>query len=235
MARKNSLDPIRKEYEDFIKLANERYQFMKENNIQVPALWEAQRTQKPQYSEGFSLDDKKSFRELRREVRRAESFMRDPTVKDFGAKDFMIKEGAKKYSKAFGNQWAEKYGVSYDRSRISDDKAREAFKLYHQLAAEMQETIKTQYGSENLINALYDQVVQNWGTPFDREQKLEELRLNMYTYLQDVALQKENKARFERDFDEEYGVINLRRLKDAKSRADYYVKLAEAFEKGNYF
>lgn len=234
MPRKNSLDELRSEYAALMQDAQERYNYMKANNLETPALWEVERTQKKQFVEGFSLEDKHSFRELRREIVRAENFLKDSTSSTFGAKDFMIREGAKQYSKAFGNQWKEQYGVSYDKSRIDDEKAKQAFKLYHQLASEIQENIK-QYGSENLVNALYDQVVQNWSNPFDREEKMEKLRLDMYNYLQGTVLQREARAKYERNFDEEYGILNLGRLKESKTRAEYYVKLADAFTNGNYF
>lgn len=235
MANRRSLDPLREEYKDFIKTANERYFMLKNENAQSPALWDAQRTQKEKYVEGFSLDDKKSFREIRREIRRAEAFLNDPTSTKYGVFEAELNKGKEKYRKAFGYQHMEQYGVSYDRSRIDDDKAREAFKVYHQVASEMQELIRKQFGSENLINALYDQVVQRWGSPFDRQEQMEKLRLDIYNYLQETALVKREKAIKARSFDEEYGVLNLSRLKDAKSRADYYVKLADAFSKGNYF
>lgn len=231
---RRTLDELRTEYSSLIEEAQERYNYMKANQLETPALWEVERSQKKQFIEGFSLEDKHSFRELRREVVRAESFLKDSTSSVFGAKDFMIREGGKQYSNSFGNQWKEQYGVSYDKSRIDDEKAKQAFKLYHQLASEIQENI-TQYGSENLINALYDQVVQNWSNPFDREIKMEELRLDMYNYLQGTVLQREARATYERTFDKEYGILNIGRLKESKTRADYYIKLAEEFKRGNYF
>ena len=118
----------------------------------------------------FDVYDTQRFREIKREVAMMEKFLNDNTS---NVDDVLLQIAQGKYSGAFSGGWNKYYGVSYDKSRITEDEAKIAFSIYRRLeeSGTSYETIlgKSGYGSENLIMLIYDMVVQSGITDFDED------------------------------------------------------------------
>ena len=118
----------------------------------------------------FDVYDTRRFREIKREVALMEKFLNDKTS---NVDDVRLQMAQGKYSGAFSGGWNKLYGVSYDKSRITEDEAKVAFSIYRRLeeSGTSYETIlgKSGYGSENLIMLIYDMVVQSGITDYDNE------------------------------------------------------------------
>lgn len=110
----------------------------------------------------FDVNDTKRYREIRREVERMNKFLNDETSTVEGVQKMIA---AEKYKGAFSGGWYEKYGVSYDKSRIDEDKAKIAFSIYRRLeeSGNSREEIigSLGYGSESLVMQIYDMVVES--------------------------------------------------------------------------
>ena len=114
----------------------------------------------------FDVDDTQRFREVKREIALIEKFLEDDTSTVEGARDFKINS---KWGGAFRGDWYKQYGVSYDKSRIDEELAKIAFAMYRRIEEDKASYEKivgmAGYGSENLIMAIYDMVVEeNWGS-----------------------------------------------------------------------
>ena len=110
----------------------------------------------------FDVNDTQRYREIRREVERMNKFLNDETSTVEGVQKMIA---AEKYKGAFSGGWYEKYGVSYDKSRVDEDKAKIAFTIYRRLeeSGDSREKIigDLGYGSESLIMQIYDMVVES--------------------------------------------------------------------------
>lgn len=110
----------------------------------------------------FDVNDTKRYREIRREVERMNKFLNDETSTVEGVQKMIA---AEKYKGAFSGGWYEKYGVSYDKSRIDEEKSKIAFSIYRRLeeSGNSREEIigSLGYGSESLIMQIYDMVVES--------------------------------------------------------------------------
>lgn len=173
---RRSLDPIREQLDILVKEANSRVERLIESNVQSRALLEAQRTFKRLRSrnerEGLFKSDLKRRRDINREYARVNQFLTDITSTPEGVlKDSKVIETSLKG--AFGAQWKNVYGVNYDKSRIDEDMAKDAFRIYRQLSEEFGGWERISgiyqgiegligYGSEVLINSIYDMVRNNF-------------------------------------------------------------------------
>lgn len=112
--------------------------------------------------EMFDVYDTSRYREIKREAARMQKFINDSTSTIEGVKEYIA---AEKYSKAFSGKWYEKYGVSYDLSRVDEEKAKIAFSIYRRIEEDGSSYEKVLgamgYGSENLIMQIYDMVVDS--------------------------------------------------------------------------
>lgn len=110
----------------------------------------------------FDVNDTQRYREIRREVERMNKFLNDETSTVEGVQKMIA---AEKYKGAFSGGWYKKYGVSYDKSRIDEDRAKIAFSIYRRLeeSGDSREKIigDLGYGSESLIMQIYDMVVES--------------------------------------------------------------------------
>ena len=110
----------------------------------------------------FDVNDTQRYREIRREVERMNKFLNDETSTVEGVQKMIA---AEKYKGAFSSGWYEKYGVSYDKSRIDENRAKIAFSIYRRLeeSGDSREKIigDLGYGSESLIMQIYDMVVES--------------------------------------------------------------------------
>lgn len=113
----------------------------------------------------FHVEDRTSYKEIRREVARMREFLNDETSTVEGAK-WSTQELTlyQKYGGAFGRGWYEKYGVTFDKERITEDYARTAYKVFRYLE-EMKGSYDLMYGegsydSDSLMISIYDMVVE---------------------------------------------------------------------------
>lgn len=165
------LDPLREKLAVLVDQANARvYQLRNANKpVESRALIEAERTKARQYSRDNEEELFKSqfsrTRELKREYARVQAFLNDYTSTLEGAQNWSTNLADLKG--AFGSQWRATTGKNYDTSRINEDVAKEAFRLYRmtvEAAGGWERAVGIfhgvegilGYGSENLINAIYD-------------------------------------------------------------------------------
>ena len=109
----------------------------------------------------FSLDDVKTREELVRESTRLRVFINDKGSTIDGAKLETAQIYADEYKGKFGNQFhnEENNFKNYDTKVIKSEIAEKAFRSYRILEEDRSSNISLKtggYGSENLINALYD-------------------------------------------------------------------------------
>lgn len=159
--RKSKLDPIRQQFQSLVELANERISQLNEEGLLA---------QSPTYiklfgSDGelgqFSLDDKNRFRDIRREINRVNEFLSAEDSTSVGAKDVEKVMKALEHGISFQKQGElyERYGDRFYGT--DDDRMKFALKIYRQLAETEALAIgkgKGQFGSDNLINIIYDAV-----------------------------------------------------------------------------
>lgn len=176
---KRSLDPLRQQLDVLVREANKRVKSLIKSGLTSPALEVAQKsfkrlTSRDEISERGNLfkSDLKRRRDINREFARVNEFLGDITSTVKGAKrNITVAKDALKG--AFGAHWSKIYGVNYDKERIDDDMAKQAFSIYRKLSEEFGGWERVAgiykglegligYGSEILINSIYDLVSQNF-------------------------------------------------------------------------
>lgn len=207
-AKKNTLTDLRSQLKQLVNKANRRAKALKSRKIESRALLEAQRTYKRRDKSGELFKSELRTREqILNEFARVNQFLNDytSTVKGARRAEKHILENLKG---AFGSEWNAIYGVNYDKSRINDESAKEAFRLYRLLQEEFTWTriagvFKGKeglvgYGSEVLINYLYDMVVSNSRTATIMEKARQ--------MIEDAEKRLDLMAR-RQVLDEEYGIV----------------------------
>ena len=176
-APRRSLDPAREKLNVLTQEANRRYWALREQGITSRAVLEAERSltnaHKVKYFdtnlEMFS-SNLKSTAEINREIARTMAFLNDPTSLAKGDENFK----SEMYEGLFGGQWRENGGEGFDPSRVDPKDAAMVFDIYHRVIEagggwdrvigffKLMSPGIIDYGSENLINSIYD-MVQNKG------------------------------------------------------------------------
>jgi hypothetical protein len=165
-----SLNPLRIQLAELVEMANLRVAQLNDAKVESKALDEATKTRRKvhkEMGEGVIFTSQiSSMREFNREFARLQKFLTDTTSTVSGAETFRngLTHGL------FGGQWRVDGGYGADPSVVSEDTARKVFDIYHRAverAGGWEQTIgfmyasrggMTEYGSENLINAIYDMV-----------------------------------------------------------------------------
>ena len=181
------LDPIRNEFRSLVNRANARISQLansEEGLAGSPIFIKLFGEEGVKEGAKFSLDDKKRFRDIRREVNRVNEFL--------SAED-SIPEGAKMASKAskaiaehqisFQTQNIDEEGHRF--SNLDQDRIKFAMKIYRQITDSEYLAIgkgKGQFGSDNLINLIYDEVDKyDPNLPEEKINKIEEQAMQ-YAY-----------------------------------------------------
>ena len=183
---KRTLDPMRAQLAVLTQKANEMYNKQRTTTEMSRAALEAERTMnaegKRHFNETFEPfnANQKSSKGINRELSRVMTFLTDYTS---GIEGGMAEnEHAKGL---FGGQWRKMGYAGYDETRVTKEDADMVFDIYHRLLEQeggWQRVIGyfkavnpgiIDYGSENIINAIYD-MVQNkeeiWAPPgMDKE------------------------------------------------------------------
>lgn len=168
-----SLNPLRVQLAELVEMANLRVAQLNDAKVESKALDEAVKTRRKihkEMGEGIVFTSQvRSMREFNREFARLQKFLTDTTSTVMGAETFRngLTHGL------FGGQWRVDGGYGADPSVVSEETAKKVFDIYHRAverAGGWEQTIgfmyasrggMTEYGSENLINAIYDMVENN--------------------------------------------------------------------------
>ena len=171
---RKSLNPLRERLNVLTTQANQLVLELKEAGVseQSRALFEARRTAIRFHSEEegqLFTSNLPSSRDIGREMARVEQFLNDITSSPAGIKKDMVESA----QHLFGGQYRLNGGYGANPDYVDEDTANRVFEIYHK-ALEAQGGyervmgwLKTNYsgladyGSENLINAIYDMVVED--------------------------------------------------------------------------
>ena len=173
-----SLNPLREQLRVLVDQANRRVEALVSNGLPSRALNEAARTFKKLRSRGGEDElfkaDLKTRKQINREFARVHAFLNDYTSTTTGAHDFETDLG--NLAGAFGKHWYHNVQGSnehyYDESRIDNETAKKAFEIYRKVVESAggweravgifkgKESL-IGFGSETLINAIYDMVDNN--------------------------------------------------------------------------
>lgn len=169
-ARKKPIKEVQKQFKELQAKAMERVRELRKNKmLDYSRAYQNALATKPKTTNTrralFHIEDRTSYKEIRREVARMQEFLNDETSTVEGAK-WSTQELTlyQKYGGAFGRGWYETYGVTFDKSRITEDYAKTAYKVFRYLE-EMKGSYDLMYGegsydSDSLMISIYDMVVQ---------------------------------------------------------------------------
>lgn len=213
---KRNLNDIRAKFASISNTANDLYNTLSQINPSSQAIYDADRSMKSSNVMPFDLSDKKRFREIQRELRRAEQFIRDAKAEGFSKNEVNPARWAKK----FGNQYKKEYGQSYS-PELNDTFANMAFEAYRRVESDMAAQIEA-YGSDTLIQYLYDFIDITPSLMFmSEDDRIESIKLKAQQMLIDLASEKKASAELELTIgSNEYGL-----LQSSKSSKEFRSKL----------
>ena len=202
-AGKISLQPLREELQVLVDQANARAEELIHWNMPSRALLEAQRSLARQTSRATDNElfrsDLKNRRAINREFARVHEFLNDYTSTMQGAKD--LQSDFDRFSGHWGNDWEE--------SGMDQDTRGRTFDLYRRVveaAGGWERAIGllkgkeslTGYGSENLVNNIYDMIENGYNDKEIISTALEQINAGIEAY---EEMAKRQKA----DYD--YGIV----------------------------
>ena len=169
------LDPAREKLYALTSVANERYWKLREQGVASRAAIEAERSLTNSHREKYYQTNLEMFtanlsskREINRELARTMAFLNDPTSFAPASETFQSQMA----TGLFGAQWRKDGGGGYDPERVSKSDAEMVFDIYSRVISagggwervigyfRLMSPGLIDYGSTNLINAIYD-MVQN--------------------------------------------------------------------------
>jgi len=171
--QRKSLDPAREKLNVLTTEANRRYHELKETGSLSRAVMEADRSLTKSHREKyFDTNDElftsnlSSTREINRELARTLTFLNDPTSLSAGSEIYEKELG----EGLFGAQYRANGGPGYNEDLVSKADADMVFDIYHRIIEhgggwemvvgyfQMMNPGLIEFGSENIINAIYDMV-----------------------------------------------------------------------------
>lgn len=196
-----TLAPIREKFRKLVDKANALYSEVSEKHPGAISLYDANRTMSKRNQIAFDLDNAKRFREIRREVRRAEQFIRD-----YDAEVGQLEPDPSRWAGKFGNQYTKEYGKSYSPD-LNDDVAKMAFEAYRRVESDLAAQIEA-FGSDILIQYLYDYIIINPSLYFmDDKMRIEKIKLDAQEFLVNKYKENIQRARGELVDQREYGIL----------------------------
>lgn len=166
--RKSKLDPLRKKFQKMFDKANKIAKYIMGSGQSTVGYQEAMKTLLPADREAvengrqlFSMEGKTRFRELQREINRVGQFLSSDsgTMKSAQYAQEQL-EANKKYYGAFRNSNFHEGGTIDER--LDRDVAEIAFEIYRRVEETGSDIIYDGgYGSENLINFIYNSLVES--------------------------------------------------------------------------
>lgn len=178
----NKLQQYREQLSVLVDLANERVADLASKPVTSRALDAAiaSRPESRNPSDDLFKANLRSEKQIKRELSRVMTFLNDPTSLAEGAENFSENLSA---MGLFGGQYRANGGPGYNTDEVTQEVGETVFGIYHRvLEAEggwerVMGYLKAnsgglvEYGSENLINAIYDMVVQ-MGTDEETQRKI---------------------------------------------------------------
>ena len=154
-----SLDNLRAKYEGIISEANQRWEMIEAAGYKSMAISRARDEGGRDY---FTLEYAESEGDILNEVTRERVFIADKTSSLEGAELYTTEINSEQFRGKFGSEYRKpEYGnKGFDTSVIDEEYAKEVFSSYRRLEETKQGLIE-QYGSENLIIAMYDARVRD--------------------------------------------------------------------------
>ena len=156
----SKLDPLRSSLRVLVSKANIAISRLKKAGVleQSRAYQEAMRSASSNATALFSVDDKHRFRELKREAARLQAFLSDseiePHIVSYNAE---ANKAIDKHNISFSNQ-KEAFAATGFRFNVEDEERMKfALRIFRDIASTETAAIgKDAYGSDNLINLIYD-------------------------------------------------------------------------------
>lgn len=244
---RRSLDPIREQLQIMVDEANARVEELTKSNMPSRALEEARRTRLKSWGEDAPMfrADLARMRDLKREFARAQTFLADYTSKAEGAENFAKELG----STPFGGQFYAEYGVGYDPNVVEAGDASKVFEIYRRVLEQgggWERVIghlrainagPASYGSEQLINSIYD-MVQNIQMPYtagltpkeQEEDFIQELTFRAYAQVESMIQMYDKMAEMQVS-GENYGILGDQFDKEKYDRWKWKM-MKEEMEKG---
>lgn len=148
------LEDYSKRLEDLFYLANTRWERIEALGLSSNAIERALSENNNQPYFNIEQDNVKS---LLKEAIRASVFLSDDTSTTVGANLYTVQLNAAQYKGKFGNQyknWKHNY-KTFNTDVIDENVAKRAFAAYRRIE-EVKAALIMEYGSENLITAIYD-------------------------------------------------------------------------------
>lgn len=234
---RKSLNPMREKLKNLAIMANQRVNELRSAGVDSKALFEAEKTQRKVHRETGEVftSNVKSTRELNREMARIQAFMTDYTSLVEGAKMFT---GELTHELYFGGQYRADGGYGANPEFVSKEKAEQVFEIYHKVLErgggwervigyiKAMHPSFTEYGSEQLINAIYDMTeqisVEDMRADVGRRD-LEEEDLTEYYVMKAYDLVEEMIQNYERiselqKYGEDYGYLEKDEEREARMK-----------------
>lgn len=171
--QRKSLDPAREKLNVLTEEANRRYHELKEQGLLSRAVMEADRSLTKSHREKYFETNDELFtsnlgstREINRELARTLAFLNDPTSLSAGSELYERELG----EGLFGAQYRANGGPGYNEDLVTKADADMVFDIYHRIIEhgggwemvvgyfQMMNPGLIEFGSENIINAIYDMV-----------------------------------------------------------------------------
>ena len=207
--RRVSNEPLRKQLDTLVKEANTRLKRLNDLGYDTRAVAEAQRTMVSIHRETNQLFTSKlsRMRDIQREFARVNTFLADYTSLAEGAEVFegdmnrFFQKGMQA-PKLFGGE----FEGGYNSEEITYNRAKRVFDIYHRILEDAggwervvgifrNPNTKIEYGSEVVINEIYDMVDQGFST----EQAILRVR-NMVNRAQDMYKEMATKQSLNVDY-----------------------------------
>ena len=248
---RKSLNPMREKLRDLVVIANQRANQLMEEGIESKALSAAQNSIRKIHKETGELftSQVKSTRELNREMSRIQAFLTDCTSTVEGAKNFL---GGLTHELYFGGQYRADGGYGANPDFVSKERAEQVFEIYHKMLEyeggweRVIGYIKalypsfSDYGSEQIINAIYDMTenVTVEDMRYERgDASLTEEDLTDFYIEKAAKLVEEMKAQYEniakvQEYGEEMGYLEPDNERKSRMRLWEWRQAKDDFKKG---
>lgn len=190
-AKKSKLDPIRNSLRVLVEKAKGAISQLKEAGQleQSKAYQDAMRSAKKGSEELFSVDDKKRFRELKREANRLEAFLSSPEVSPhIVSYNQKAREALQEHNISFKNQHENYLATGNRFGNVDEDRVKLALRIYRDIAETEASVIGGDaYGSDNLINLIYDEL-EGYDPNMSNESLIEKAHNAAYLSIEEYKL-----------------------------------------------
>lgn len=190
MHQREKLEHYREQLEVLVEEANARVERLANSRKFESRALDAAVASRPESrnpSDNLFTADLRTEKQIKRELSRVMTFLNDPTSLATGAERFTNDFTA---AGLFGGQYRAKNGHGYDTSVVDEEVGETVLDIYHRALEEAGGWERVmgyfransggliEYGSSNLINAIYDMVVQ-LGTGYSAQERIRKRAVKM--------------------------------------------------------